>query len=177
MNASTKKIDLVKPPTNPDALAFCPELLNHVMVEINKTGFRPGETGYRLATIATMAGDTRLIYAANQYADDYALASGARGERLGTGATGDYVASAGGYTQTQLDAVTRLREAQQALGQWHAALVFDVVIDCVTARELGRRWKQDDKQAARHAVKALDKLAEWYERPSRKNVIRRDATA
>ncbi|MDR3736048.1 MAG: hypothetical protein P4L10_10995 [Acidobacteriaceae bacterium] len=169
MNAQPK-IELVKPSKNPDAQPFAPELLQHVMVELHKTGMKPGEHGFRLATIATINGDARLILAAQQFADDHDLGlAGVRGERLGGGVQADYVASSGGYTQTRMDALKRYREATQAVGMIASAMLYRVCVDCLSASEIARRMGHSDhKKATRHALKALNALADWYESPKRK---------
>ncbi|HUN01050.1 MAG TPA: hypothetical protein PLI96_11285 [Halothiobacillus sp.] len=171
MNASPK-IELVTKPKNPDALPFSPELLQHVMVEIHKTGMKPGEYGFRLATIATIHGDQRLTLAAQQFANDHDMGMvGVRGERMGIGTDGDYVATRDGYSQTRLDALTRFRQAVQAVGMIHSAMLHRVCIECLAAKEIGRQMKVDDKTATRRAIKALAALADWYERP-RKNAAK-----
>jgi hypothetical protein len=134
-------------------------------IEMRKTNVA-GIYGFRIRCISDETGDTRLIQAATKYADDYALGvAGVRGEMLGLGIAGDYTSSPGGYTQTRLDALKRMREAIQGLGMRHSNMLHMVLIECVSARELGRRFGIDDKTAAKRAITSLNALADWYEKP------------
>lgn len=144
-------------------IEITPDQAKHATIEI-RAGKLAGEYGFRVRTLADETADVRLIHAAVRFADDYALGvSGVRGERMGLGS--DNRASPGGYTQTQLDALQRLREAQQAVGMIANGILYLIIIECVTARELGRRINQDHKGAQRHAKKALTALADWYDDP------------
>lgn len=162
MNASTKKLDLVKPPANPESLPFTPEMGKRLTIQRYSTGKRAVEYGFRLVCLADETNNRRWIDAAVQFAEDDALASGARGEQIGSGVQVDYVASAGGYTQTQLDAAKRLRLAKAALGPVYYQIVTDVVVAGLTANKLAKQWKISDKTALAWGGKALEALSAHY---------------
>ncbi len=167
MNASPK-LELVTKPKNPDALPFSPELLQHVMVEIHKTGMKPGEVGYRVASNPASQESARLNLAANQFADDYALGvEGVRGERMGLG--GDLSASPGGYTQTQLDAHKRYREAVQAVGMERSNYLHMVIIQAMPSDQIALTVRKRKQTVLRLIVEAHEKLADWYESPKPRN--------
>ena len=167
MNAQTKTtiVNPTKPPAN---VEFPLELLAHVAIEKRATNIA-GIYGFRVRCIADDTGEARLIMAAAQYADDYALGvDGVRGERLGTGERPNYSTAAGGYTQTQLDALKRHRETCEAVGVVNVGWLHYAVIDCMTAKHIGEIMACSDKTAATRVRDALETLADWYETPKPK---------
>lgn len=152
----------------PKGAEITPYQALRAVIEMRKTNVA-GDYGFRIRLLSDETGDPRLVHAATQYADDHALGvEGVRGERLGIGG-GDHVSSAGGYTQTQLDALTRHRKATQALGPIESALIFEIVINCVNATKLAtvlaaiHRKPMTDKTAVVRAREALEHLADIYE--------------
>jgi hypothetical protein len=147
-----------------DAHPFTPELAARMVIEMRKLN-RPGERGFRIRCIADQIGDTRLIQAAGQYADDHSLGViGVRGE--GRAETGyiDFVSDPDGYSTSRIAALTRYREANAALGL-SARLVYMAAIDCLSAVAIGRQLGISDKTAAARVHAALNLLADHYERP------------
>ena len=161
MNAHPKTV-VIDPDKLPTGAEFTPELAKRRTIERRQLT-RAGEYGWRIRCLSGETGNKRWEDAAARFADDYAIGMGVRGERLGTGERTDYAASAGGYTQVQLDALKRLRQAKAALGPVFAQVMHDIACDGMTASALGRAWKISDKTALQWGVVALENLALWYE--------------
>jgi hypothetical protein len=162
MNA-VNKTTIVDPEKMPSAAEISRWQAARAVIEMRKTNIA-GEYGFRIRLLSDATGDTRLIMAATQYADDYAIGiEGVRGERMGLGVQTDYASSADGYTQTRIDALTRLSKTNQALGIIHQPMVYNVVIAGLGASAIGRILGVSDKTAAVRAREALDKLANIYE--------------
>ena len=153
---------IVLDPSKLPRVEFSPELAARCVIEM-RTLNRAGEYGFRVRLLSDETGDVRLIQAATQYADDFALAVGVRGERLGTGETPCYASSAGGYTQTQLNAVRRLREAVCGVGADAMSWLYLAVIECLSALEIARRKQCSDVTAAKYVRVSLEALADWYD--------------
>lgn len=168
--SATPKTLIIDPAKPPAGIEFPVELLTHVAVEKLPTNIA-GHYGFRVRCLADDTGDARLIMAAAQYADDYAIGvDGVRGERLGMGVQTDYATTAGGYTQAQLDALQRVREVAKAVGMIAGVMLYDSVILCMTARELQRKHNMKcHKTAQRRVTAALEALADYYERPKKVN--------
>lgn len=170
MNATTK-VDIVNPNSEKWVHEFTQEFAKRRTVERKKTN-RAGEYGFRVIFLFDETQNKRLIDAATRFADDDALGvQGVRGERVGIGG-GDFGSSAGGYTQTRLDALKRLRNAKDAIGIVNYEIMRHITVNCFTARELGRYWGVKGETAKAWALKANEALADHYEGIGQKSDLR-----
>jgi len=164
-----QKVLIVNPTREIWPHEFTREAAQRAQIEIRKTNIA-GQYGFRVRSLTDATADVRLILAAARYADDHALGvQGVRGERLGLCGS-DLISGCGGFTQTRLDALKRLREADAFLMPVDTQIVRDIVVDCVSALELSRRWKISGKTAGVWALKALNRLADWFETPKKRDL-------
>ena len=100
------------------------------------------------------------VTAANRFAADYEIGMGARisGERVAV----DHL-SAAGYSDTQLAALTRYREAVQSLGVTLSGLVIAVVLDNASLTEIAARLRTSVDRAQGRFASAMDRLSDHYD--------------
>jgi len=159
----------------PASASFTPELLAHAVVEMRQTN-RAGHYGFRVRCIADKHGDERLILAATQWRDDYDMGVEGLREAVETGGRVDEGVSTTGYSDALLDAGKRHRECTQFVGQWASSVLHLILVgdpqgknayQPLSSLQLGKRLGFNDSTALGIAIAALERLAEWYERPRR----------
>ncbi len=155
----TRSFSVVDSKKLPKNTPFTPELATHRKIERRPTN-RAGEYGFRIRLLSDDTGDARLVIAAERYVDDAHLAGGARDRDLSGVRAGG---SCDGYTVAQLDAQGRVREAETAIRPVYAQILRDALLDCVTASELGRRWRISHVTATVWARQAFEALADHYD--------------